>query len=387
MKSGPIVGAAAPNRTYRRIYTNGIVNPPEKSTAPRPTSAKAPSTTYATFRTHPIERPAAAVRSRTTAVCSAASISYIHRANQSQPPCDHGPMARRTGSNARGDLNELSCAISMIEHGFAVNALTATDTGWDLHCHIPEDLILSASAAGRNSWQLSGKTAHIQVKSAATDILSIGTVRGWLTGTASGVPTLMFGHYRGRQVFSTPNDLEAWLASADRKIDSDDVKHKYTYAGKATEKQTPLSFHQYVEERFPSVIQLWTEYPQIALDFPDLTTWMNHEDRDPGWRKPTAIVEGAGTYQGQSNYAQDVNPLYDFVADQFNEYPEHRTNASERKGWTHHGLRHWAVSSRIHAGVPFPLIAAEMGHADSAFTLARYGHVLHESIGVEGFEF
>lgn len=214
-------------------------------------------------------------------VCRAASISYRHRANRSQAPCDHGHMARRTGSNARGDINELSCAISMIEHGFAVNALTATDTGWDLHCHIPDDLILSASAAGRNSWQLSGKTAHIQVKSAATDSLSIGTVRGWLTGTASGVPTLMFGHYRGRQVFSAPNDLEAWLASADRKVNSDDVKHKYTYAGRATEKQTPLSFHQYVEERFPSVIQLWTEYPQIALDFPDLTTWMNHEDRAP----------------------------------------------------------------------------------------------------------
>lgn len=112
-----------------------------------------------------------------------------------------------------------------------------------------------------------------------------------------------------------------------------------------------------------------------------------HVLTDPGWRKSTRIVEGAGTYQGQSNYAQDINPVYDFAAEQFNAYPEHRTNARDRKGWTHHGLRHCAVSSRIHAGVPFPLIADEMGHADSAFTLARYGHVLHESIGVEGFEF
>lgn len=112
-----------------------------------------------------------------------------------------------------------------------------------------------------------------------------------------------------------------------------------------------------------------------------------HVLTDPGWRRSTKIVEGAGTYQGQSNYAQDVNPLYDFVAEQFNSFPEHRTNAADRKGWTHHGLRHWAVSSRIHAGVPFPLIAEEMGHADSAFTLSRYGHVLHESIGAEGFEY
>jgi hypothetical protein len=190
-------------------------------------------------------------------------------------------MARRTGSNARGDINELSCAMSMIEHGIAVNALTASDTGWDLHCHIPEGLIVNASAAGRNSWQLSGKTAHIQVKSAATDRLTIGTVRGWLTGTASGMPTLMFGRYRGRQVFSTPNDLEAWLTSADRKINSEGAQHSYTYAGKSTNKQTPLSFHLYIEERFPSIIQLWTEYAQIVLDFPDLSRWMNREDGAP----------------------------------------------------------------------------------------------------------
>lgn len=69
------------------------------------------------------------------------------------------------------------------------------------------------------------------------------------------------------------------------------------------------------------------------------------------------------------------------------EYPEHRIHAKARKGWTHHGLRHWAVSSRLKAGVPLPLIAKEMGHKDSAFTLERYGHVVDEGVGELGFEY
>lgn len=108
---------------------------------------------------------------------------------------------------------------------------------------------------------------------------------------------------------------------------------------------------------------------------------------DPGWRKSIRIVEGTGTYQAQSNFAKLTNPLYDFVAEQHDEWPEHRTNAATRKGWTHHGLRHWAVSSRIQAGVPLPLIAKEMGHSDSAFTLERYGHVLDQGVSSKGFEY
>ncbi|MDQ0726049.1 integrase [Microbacterium sp. W4I20] len=108
---------------------------------------------------------------------------------------------------------------------------------------------------------------------------------------------------------------------------------------------------------------------------------------DPGWRKSIALVEGDGTYQAQSNYAKHANTLYDYVEQEFDEHPEHRTNAKGRKGWTHHGLRHWAVSSRIQAGVPLPLIAREMGHHDSSFTLERYGHVMDQGVGPGGFEY
>lgn len=134
------------------------------------------------------------------------------------------------------------------------------------------------------------------------------------------------------------------------------------------------------------------EYRQLLL-FPTRNKARKGRDglpnvqTDPGWRKSIRIVEGDGTYQAQSNYATHTNPLYDYVEEQFDESPEHRTNAEGRKGWTHHGFRHWAVSSRIQAGVPLPLIAKEMGHSDSAFTLERYGHVLDQGVADEGFEY
>ncbi|MGL3198363.1 MULTISPECIES: hypothetical protein [Curtobacterium] len=109
---------------------------------------------------------------------------------------------------------------------------------------------------------------------------------------------------------------------------------------------------------------------------------------DPTWTSSTRIVEGTGNYQSQTNFAKMTNPLYDFVEQEFKESPKHRTNRQGRTGWTHHGLRHWAVSTRIRAGVPYPVIAMEMGHKDSAFTLARYGHVIDpEGISDQPFEY
>lgn len=185
-------------------------------------------------------------------------------------------MAKRNGSNVIGDLNELRIAMSMLEHGFAINALTASDTGWDLHCHVPDGLIRDASGAGTKSWVLSGRTVHIQVKSAAKDKLRVGTVRGWRTGTACGVPTFMFGTYDGDSAFSSPSDLDAWLLTAMTKAE-DDATHAYVFDGSTTDHQTRLETHLYSEKRFPSVLQMWVHYPQIASEFTSLTAWMNHD--------------------------------------------------------------------------------------------------------------
>ncbi|PPF82971.1 hypothetical protein C5B96_08520 [Subtercola sp. Z020] len=108
---------------------------------------------------------------------------------------------------------------------------------------------------------------------------------------------------------------------------------------------------------------------------------------DPAWNDSIRIVPGTGSYQAQSNYARITNPVYDHVEEQFGSSPRHRTNAKGRRGWTHHGLRHWAVSTRLKAGVPQPLIAKEMGHKNASFTMERYGHVLDEGIGPKGFEY
>lgn len=109
---------------------------------------------------------------------------------------------------------------------------------------------------------------------------------------------------------------------------------------------------------------------------------------EQSFRYDISLVEGTGGYQVETAYANRfANPIYDYVSGLFNEWPAHRVNATKRRGWTHHGLRHYAASSRMIAGVPIPIIARELGHKDGAFTLQRYGHFMPESIPQQGFEY
>lgn len=105
------------------------------------------------------------------------------------------------------------------------------------------------------------------------------------------------------------------------------------------------------------------------------------------WRKPTRTIPATGTYQSPTNDAKHINAFCDWVADQFVEYLEHRTIWPQRQSWTHHDLRHHALSSRIKAGVPLPLIADEMSHQDSSFTLKRPCHPVDNGVGAGGFGF
>lgn len=179
--------------------------------------------------------------------------------------------AKRTGSNVVGDLNELNVARLLLEHGIAINALTASDTGWDLHCHIPDEPLCRASESGSASWSLSGRTAHIQVKSSSSGHLRVGTVRGWLSGTMSGVPTFLFVHKDDEPVFATPANLQDWLPGAV----NDEDGHGYTLTGKLTAKQSPLDTLRYRERRFPSVLKFWIEHPGLALAYGQFTEWIN----------------------------------------------------------------------------------------------------------------
>lgn len=188
-------------------------------------------------------------------------------------------MAKRKRSNVSGDLAELDVAKLMLEHGIAINALTASDTGWDLHCHVPDDLIVEASQAhGSKSWNLSGRAAHIQVKGGGPGNLRVGTVRGWLTGSASGVPTFMFWQRRNKPVFSTPADFEAWIDDLPMTI-NDESKYPAN-SDRTTQKGALMRSHPYDPKRFPSVLRMWTDLPMLSMTFRRFTGWMNHDDTE-----------------------------------------------------------------------------------------------------------
>lgn len=111
---------------------------------------------------------------------------------------------------------------------------------------------------------------------------------------------------------------------------------------------------------------------------PTTTHWSRHPPRRTG---PYVI---ASTQQLADTTGP--NPFYDHVSEDFLPFQEHRANSTSRKGQTRHGTQHYAVHSRIRAGVPLSLIDEEMGHSDSAFTLAHYGHVIAEGLGLGCFE-
>lgn len=92
-----------------------------------------------------------------------------------------------------------------------------------------------------------------------------------------------------------------------------------------------------------------------------------------------------GSYQHPSNLTRRfIAPLYDYVSEVTNNYPGYR--GASRQGWTHHGLRHWAISQWLSRGVPLPQASKQAGHAQKQFTLARYAWAIEDELTVRGFE-
>lgn len=79
-------------------------------------------------------------------------------------------MAYRSWGNFQGDRGEIEALSELLKTGAAINTLTASDTGWDLHLHLPEhsmfiDTDPPSEVDNRYlKWRLSGRTAHVQVK-------------------------------------------------------------------------------------------------------------------------------------------------------------------------------------------------------------------------------
>ncbi|MGW9717815.1 integrase [Micrococcus aloeverae] len=91
-----------------------------------------------------------------------------------------------------------------------------------------------------------------------------------------------------------------------------------------------------------------------------------------------------GTYQTTSNFTREMNYVYDYMSKMMSETPP-AAQSRARRGYSHHSLRHLAISLRVQKGQPMTEIADEFGHADAGFTLTRYSHVIHQRSA--GFEF
>ncbi|WP_459384539.1 hypothetical protein [Arthrobacter humicola] len=109
-------------------------------------------------------------------------------------------MAMNDRNNVKGTLGELSVAKLFVEQGCAVNFLTFMDVGMDLHVQMPADL--KVPDALEESWQMSGRAAHVHLNSTATPRLpeiQVSTAIAWTLGARTGNPTLLVGVIVGRK--------------------------------------------------------------------------------------------------------------------------------------------------------------------------------------------
>ncbi|TFV53911.1 hypothetical protein E4P41_20590 [Geodermatophilus sp. DF01-2] len=118
-------------------------------------------------------------------------------------------MGKRTSSHVSGDLAEVEVFGHLLRTGAAINSLTGSDTGWDLHLHVPDQIVDVDSS---KSWTMSGHSAHVQVKfrsKANSARVSIGTMKDWISGSRSGTPTFVFLlDDAGGLNYLTPCDLQ-----------------------------------------------------------------------------------------------------------------------------------------------------------------------------------
>lgn len=143
-----------------------------------------------------------------------------------------------------------------------------------------------------------------------------------------------------------------------------------------------------VQREAPHQRKMFETFGNLLL-FPTRNPPRTGRDGEPNvlypenWNHDARIVEGTGGYQSTSNLAgRYMNPLYDYVSEEMGEYPAHRTNKmSGRRGWTHHGFRHYAIQTWIEsaANIPLTKISEQAGHASVAFTLQRYAHPYHQN--------
>lgn len=101
-------------------------------------------------------------------------------------------MAKNDRNNQQGKLGEIRVAEALLQSGCVVNFLNFMDVGLDLHVQLPAGS--TPPRPDQSSWSMSGKTAHIQVKSTKRRELppiATETARAWQLGALAGTPTLL----------------------------------------------------------------------------------------------------------------------------------------------------------------------------------------------------
>ncbi|GFK18431.1 hypothetical protein KbCgl_10030 [Corynebacterium glutamicum] len=137
---------------------------------------------------------------------------------------------------------------------------------------------------------------------------------------------------------------------------------------------------------------MWIESDRDVRVFWDALLFPTHNParkRGPGvsfparWPYETRIPHG--TYQSPTNLTNRyVAPVYNHVSETLHVWPGYK--GTSRRGWSHHHLRHYAVSQWLSRGVPVPLVTQQAGHANEGFTLSRYGWAISDSLPDRGFE-
>lgn len=162
---------------------------------------------------------------------------------------------KRLRTDYIGNVGEFKVALKFLEMGCSVNSLTNSDYGLDLHIQTPERVTVAKDQ--KKSWPMSGRTAHIQVKHSTSNddhSIKIATLRSWVTGSRTGVPTFLVCLFEEQARFATPwhfvAKLKEWDAAA--------VKS----ASKSFGKNSTLVLN---EGTFPYLLQLWTKYPGLML--------------------------------------------------------------------------------------------------------------------------
>lgn len=197
------------------------------------------------------------------------------------------PMATRQLIRHNGDIGEVEVVKAFLLMGAAVNSLTGSDYGLDLHIQVP----LRPQQYGQleNCWPLSGRVAHAQVKnmtSGQNPSVSVGRLRGWITGSQVGAPTFVIIFKEDRTFYLSPRDLqdalEAWEARHADALAEDGQDTDDNPEPSAPEKVTlgENQAHQFDPKKFPWLLHLWTSYPSVMMSPRFRVQDWPHEDRN-----------------------------------------------------------------------------------------------------------